>query len=103
MKIKTKTVTKNAKPKGTTTIKHLAVDGVVEISHHQSLRQVVKYQSAEVSYGVTMRLTDDPKTVQAGIRAAEKLVEEFIVPKFTEQSEALVSIAQRNEKLTQGI
>lgn len=77
--------------KGSTTVR--AVDGVIEITHSQSIKQSLNYQSADVSYGVRLRVEDNDKVVKKAVERAEELVEDNLVQKFKEQQDMLRAIA----------
>lgn len=63
--------------------------GVAVITHHQSIKQSLNYQSIEAGYTVTVTAPDDDKEIGKTIRRAEMLVEEAIEPKAREQAQLL--------------
>jgi len=62
------------------TTKTVSQDGVL-IKHSQILRQSHNYQSAEVMYGVEIRVKDTPAAIASGIDRAEEIVEERLISK----------------------
>lgn len=71
-------------------------EGKITIFHHQTIRQSHAYQSAEMSYGVEFEVDDNPKSLAKGIEKAEKLVEEALADKFSDQQSLLKSLANQN-------
>lgn len=82
----------NKLPKGKTTV--LKAEYGVEITHSQSIRQNVAYQSAEFHYGVKLHCADDPESITKAIRRAERIVERAALPKFHEQAKILNQMAK---------
>ena len=61
--------------------------------HSQTVRQSLNYQSAEVSFGMTVKLPSDSVKLVAGMLALTESVEEQLVNKVREQKEALNALA----------
>jgi hypothetical protein len=70
------------------------VDGVIEIHHSQGLKQSINYQSADLTYGATIRVKDSKKSFHAAVRRLERVVEDRLTAKFAEQRDALKKIAE---------
>ena len=68
--------------------------GIVEISHSQTIRQSLNYQSAEVSYGVKVRCLDNPKAIKSTVERAELIVEVALLPKFKDHADLLNQLAK---------
>lgn len=90
MKIKPKN-----QPKGITEFN--TVDGIVQITHFQSIKQSLNWQSADCSYGMTIKVKDNPKVVKRAVRQMEKKIETLLTEKFNEHRDVLKSIAADNE------
>ncbi len=88
MKIKSK----NKKTVGTS-VEVTAVDGIIELTHFQSVKQSINYNSADCSYGAKIRVKDDPKQIKAAIKRLETLIEDRLSTKFVEQRDVLESIS----------
>jgi hypothetical protein len=71
-------------------------DGLVTLTHHQTIRQSASYQSAEVNYGATITVEAKPKVYKAALRRLEGLVEEALIVKLAEQRDVLKALAKAN-------
>lgn len=83
-------------PKGVTTVTP-ATDpriGVVTVHHHQSIKQNVNYQSAELGYGITITCVNDQEEIRKTIRRSERIVEHAMLPKFKEQGALLNTLSK---------
>ena len=61
----------------------------LELTHHQSVKQSLNYQTAECGYSIKVAVPNDSASVQRAIAACESLVESAMTLKFKEQWAAL--------------
>lgn len=85
MKIKKKDSGNVATDKTVTNTAKLLTKGVVQLTHHQAIKQSANYQSAECSFGITLNVPDDKTEIEAGFIRATNIVEKHLASKFQEQ------------------
>lgn len=64
-------------------------DGTAILTHSQSIKQSMNYQSAECVYGVQLTVEDTEEAIKRGFERAEEMIESPLVDKFTMQQETL--------------
>lgn len=74
-----------------------SVDGEIELSHFQSIKQSLNWQSAEVNFGARMRVRDDSGEIKKGIKRLKELVEKSLAPVFHDQREVLIALGKDKE------
>ena len=67
--------------------------GFVKITHHQTIRQSLDYNSAEASYGVELYCPDNPSDIDEAVVRAETTVERCLSDKITEHRGDLEAIS----------
>jgi hypothetical protein len=72
--------------------------GIVSVSHFQSVKQSIDYQSADAGYTLRINCIDDPKVIRKAIRRAERIVESALVDKVEQQQQLLRALAEKNRK-----
>lgn len=65
----------------------------VRITHSQSMKQSQNYQTSEAHYGISMDVGDSSEEIKAGLRRAEKIVEEALAVKLGQQRTFLSKLA----------
>lgn len=69
----------------------------VNISHGQSFKQSLNYQTAEASYHITREVADDPESIQSGFQRLERIVEKRLTRKMKAQLAFLEGVGKRED------
>ena len=67
-------------------------EGLIKITHSQSVRQSADYQSVECNYGVEFYVKNTPYETQRGIERAEEIVEQHMTAKLSTHRQFLKKI-----------
>lgn len=73
-------------------------DGTIKLTHFRSVKQSLRYQTGDLSYGAEIIVHDTPKDVKAGIERIETLVSDALAEGIPEMRELLTALADQNDK-----
>jgi len=73
-------------------------NNTVRITHTQSVKQSISYQTGDVTYGIELTVSDSPKEIQEGILRCERIVENALGEKLPEMQDLLKKLGSVNSK-----
>lgn len=88
---------KQPQPSSAASIVPGPLPGTVKLTHTQSIKQSINYQTGDVGYAVELVVRDNPKAIAEGLARAEKIVEDALGDKLPQTTELLRNYGKANK------